>query len=344
MAAENYTGGYSLQLGAWRIQSAFYSIPLRFWLRRSARGNGTARDVAGRNGHNRLQFQSDRAIDLILSSDQTYSRFLTGAVDLLWQGRKAMRFLKRISLPFVLLMGLAACAAPGPLPGATSLEKAYQSSIRGNWGESINASTEAIKIARDEEIFFYSYSSRCEFRIWQGQYDAALEDCNDSIRALPDFYGDPYAARARIFAVKGQYGWAIEEFDAAIDLGGTRFVPGGNNPRVIAYGGKARVFATSTDQRFRNEEMAVKFAEKAVGLEKGLNTPAYKILNRDTLAAAYAAAGRFDDAVKEQKKTIAMLKDNGWAAVTYNNESLLEILNKHLRQFEERKPLRGGIY
>ncbi len=255
---------------------------------------------------------------------------------------KPLEFLKRLSLPLALSLGLAACATPEQ--SDTSLQRAFQSSLSGNWTESVAASTEAIQVARNEETVFFSYSSRCEFRIWQGQYDDALQDCNNAIRAMSDQYGDPFAARARIFAMRGQYAWALEEFDMAIDLGGSRDATVANNPRVIAYSGKARIFATSTDPEFRDNERAVIFAEKAAGLEKGLKTPAYRILVRDTLAAAYAAAGRFDDAVKEQKKTIAMLVENGWTAVTYGNERLSDILNKHLRLFEERKPLRGGIY
>jgi len=253
-----------------------------------------------------------------------------------------LNFLKRLSVPWALSVALTACATPEP--GDKSLERAFQSSLQGNWNDSVAASTEAIQLARNEETAFFSYSSRCEFRIWQGQYEDALQDCNDSIRAMADQYGDPFAARARIFAMRGQYTWALEDFDMAIDLGGSRDAPVANNPRVIAYSGKARIFATSPDPEFRDNERAVTFAEKAAKLEKGLKTPAHRILVRDTLAAAYAAAGRFDDAIREQKKTLAMLTENGWTAVTYGNERLADILSKHLRLFEERKPLRGGIY
>ena len=85
-------------------------------------------------------------------------------------------------------------------------------------------------------------------------------------------------------------------------------------------------------------------AEKAVKFESRLETPAYRILHRDTLAAAYAEAGRFDDAIEEQNKTISMVKANGWDTVTYDHEPLLEILKRHLKQFENREPLRGGPY
>ena len=39
-----------------------------------------------------------------------------------------------------------------------------------------------------------------------------------------------------------------------------------------------------------------------------------------------------------------MVKANGWDTVTYDHEPLLEILKRHLKQFENREPLRGGPY
>ncbi len=195
-------------------------------------------------------------------------------------------------------------------------------------------------MATEPETLVSSYSSRCEAYIWKGQNEIALEDCNRSIRVKPDALGYPYAARGRIFAMMGYYEWALEDFDRAIDLGGS----GGNNAKVIAYGGKARVFATSDDPELRDGERSVKFAEKAVSLEDRLVTPAYRILHRDTLAAAHAEAGRFDTAIEEQKNTISMVKENDWDSIPFYGDSWLRILNRHLRQFEAGKPLRGGIY
>ena len=252
-----------------------------------------------------------------------------------------MHSLERYPVFLAVLAGLAGCA---PMPGQEALEKGATSSHRGDWDQSIAASTEALGMAVDPEVVFLSYSSRCEFKIWKGEFAGAMEDCNDSIRAKQDYYGYPHAARGRLFAIRGLYDWAIEELNIAITLGGSKRIAGKNNPKVIAYATKARIFATSADSGFRDVELAVRFAEKAVGLEKNIETPAYKILHRDTLAAAYAEAGRFDEAVAEQKKTIAMATENGWGGFTYKGEALLEILNRHLGEFKRHMPLRDGIF
>lgn len=248
-----------------------------------------------------------------------------------------MSLLKTISLLTVSLAVLAGCAKP---PGSEQLDLGHQSTVKGNWNESIDVFTQALNVAKDKKVFMKSYSRRCEAYLWQGKFEAALEDCNSAIRAVPDSSGYPYAVRARLFANMGQYEWALEDYDEAIILGGAI----GNNSKVMAYGGKARIFATSTDNDVRDGELAVQFAEKAVEFENLVSTPAYKILHRDTLAAAYASAGRFDDAVKAVNDAVGLVRDNGWGAVNYDGRSFMDILNDHLRQFEGRKPLTGGIY
>ncbi|MBT3359086.1 MAG: tetratricopeptide repeat protein [Rhodospirillales bacterium] len=240
-----------------------------------------------------------------------------------------------------MLAGLSACA---PLPGVEFIEQGRQSSIQGDWDGSITAINQALQVAVDDKVFYYSYFKRCEAHIWKGQTKTALDDCNKSIRTMPDKFGYAYAARGRIFALMGQYQWALEDFEVAIKLKSARSGPVKDSATVIAYGGKARVLATSPEDDLRNAEKSIEFAQAAVGFEKYLKTPAHKILNRDTLAAAYAEAGRFGEAVAEHQKTIAMVKDNGWNSVTYDGKPLMNILSDHLSLFEAQKPLRGGIY
>ena len=127
-------------------------------------------------------------------------------------------------------------------------------------------------------------------------------------------------------------------------LGDPRSDPGGNDPKVISYAGKARVFATSTETEFQDAERSVKFAEKAVDLENRVRSPAYKILHRDTLAAAYAAASRFDDATQVLGSALALAAENGWGAITVRGETLATILQRHHQQFTQGMPVLGGIY
>ncbi len=252
-----------------------------------------------------------------------------------------MKWIVRATAMLALMTVIAGCAKP---PGYETLELGHRSAFLGNWDELIGASTKALSETDDPGIRVLSFSSLCESRIWKGDDDAALDDCNRSIRAKPELYGHAYASRGRLFAIRGQYEWAIEDFDVAIDLGGPRSDPGGNDPKVISYAGKARVFATSTETEFQDAERSVKFAEKAVDLENRVRSPAYKILHRDTLAAAYAAASRFDDATQVLGSALTLAAENGWGAITVRGETLATILQRHHQQFTQGMPVLGGIY
>ncbi len=246
-----------------------------------------------------------------------------------------------LAVVVVVAVGVSACVS---MPGEEFIVQGQESSLQGDWDGSIDAINQALTVAKDKKVLYYSYFKRCEAYIWKGQIKTALEDCNRSIRAMPDNYGYAFAARGRIFALMGQPLWALEDFNVALKLKSARKGPIRDSATVIAYGAKARVMATSLDDSLRNGEKSIEFAKAAVGYDAYMFTPAHKILNRDTLAAAYAEAGRFDEAVTEQKNTIALLKENGWGSITYAGRSLMNILTSHLSQFEAQKPLRGGIY
>lgn len=65
--------------------------------------------------------------------------------------------------------------------------------------------------------------------------------------------------------------------------------------------------ATSSDPQLRDGSNAVRLAEKAVAAT-GRQNPKYL----DTLAAAYAEAGHFGDAVNVQQEAIALMEDENW--------------------------------
>src|SRR5947208_5752578 len=96
---------------------------------------------------------------------------------------------------------------------------------------------------------------------------------------------------------KHQTGAAIEQWETALALN-----PNDGN----AQSNLAWVFATAPDASLRNGSRAVDLAERALKLAGGVSP----ILHR-TLAAAYAEAGRFDDAIATAERGRALAEREG---------------------------------
>ncbi len=77
----------------------------------------------------------------------------------------------------------------------------------------------------------------------------------------------------------------------------------------MAYNGLAWLLSTAPDAGARNGARAVELALRAVSLRDIANNP-------DTLAAAYAEAGRFADAVREQERAIEAARREGITDLT----------------------------
>ena len=126
------------------------------------------------------------------------------------------------------------------------------------------------------------------------EHSLAAQDKKVS-QVLPD---DPVAHNARALALtqQGELDKAIMHFREAI-----RLRPDWVNPM----NNLAWIFATHKETKFRNREEAIRLAERACELTKYEKPDLL-----DTLAAAYAAAGRFADAVATAEKALNLARSS----------------------------------
>lgn len=89
---------------------------------------------------------------------------------------------------------------------------------------------------------------------------------------------------------------------------------------VEALNNAAWLLATSPDEKIRNGTDAVKFAQRACSLTNEKNP-----MMLGTLAAAYAEAGRFDDAVAAAQKAVDLAQASGSSPFAEMNRRMLEL-------------------
>ncbi len=157
----------------------------------------------------------------------------------------------------------------------------------------------------------------------KGESDDAIADYNQAIRLDPKF-AKAYTNRGVAHADKGELDKAIADYNQAI-----RFDP----KFAKAYNNLAWIFATHPDPQIRDGAQAVRLAERACQLT---NYKAPSLL--DTLAAAYAEAGQFENAVKTAQKAVQLARAAKSKKLAKNIQSRLD-LYKANRPY--RTPARG---
>ncbi len=142
--------------------------------------------------------------------------------------------------------------------------------------------------------FAHSFRERGRVYRRMGLYDRAIEDYDQAIRLKPGL-ASAFYRRGLAHGKKGRYDRAIQDYDQAI-----RLKPGS----AQGYNELAWLLATAKVAQYRDGRRAVELARKAVSLKDTAN-------HRDTMAAAYAEAGRFDDAARELEHAISLLRSTG---------------------------------
>jgi tetratricopeptide (TPR) repeat protein len=167
---------------------------------------------------------------------------------------------------------------------------------KGEYDKAIKDFNDAIRLNPKHSMVNYRRGA-----VWtmKGEYDKAIKDFDEAIRLNPKNV-NIYKIRSIAWSAKREYGKAIEDCNEAIRL----------DPKdLIAHNNLAFILASCPEARCRNGAMAVKHATKACELSGWQYEDCV-----DTLAAAYAETGNYDEAIKRQQQAIQLApkdkKDN----------------------------------
>ncbi len=166
-------------------------------------------------------------------------------------------------------------------------------------------------VARQYYIIFEDLQPAHQARSELGKYNIELQPGVTDPELLRKGYADAELELASISVSNQQLSDAINHYRRVLELD-TNSVPALNN--------LAWLLATASDPQLRNGKEAVRLAERAC------QSTQYKqaFLIR-TLAAAYAEAGRFDDAVATAQKARTLALAQGQKEIAAQNEQLLEL-------------------
>ncbi len=152
----------------------------------------------------------------------------------------------------------------------------------------------------------------------RGRWDEARECLAEAVRLAPDFPEAHYDL-ANVCSRTGRIGEAADQYRAALRL---------KPDWPHALGRLAWMLATCGEDRVRGGEEAVRRAERACELTDGGDAGL-----RDILAAAYAEAGRFDEAVTSARKALELARRAG-------REGLAREIEARVRLYESGRPFR----
>jgi tetratricopeptide (TPR) repeat protein len=165
----------------------------------------------------------------------------------------------------------------------------------------------------------YAYNGRGCVWAAKRQYDLATADFNRAFQLEPK-NPENYWCRAQLWIAKKEYDKALADFNRAVQL----------DPKYDnAYDSLAWLQATCPDRRYRDGKAACANAKKAYELTEERNW--YYL---DTIAAAYAETGDFEQARKWQAKAVEI------AEMDRYDDTRKKVSRSRLELYRQNKPYR----
>jgi tetratricopeptide (TPR) repeat protein len=163
----------------------------------------------------------------------------------------------------------------------------------GYWQNNTTLFEHTLKITKNNLLGESNYGMAL---LEAGNIDEAIGHFNNVLR-LNKNHANAYLNLGIAYSRLGKYEPAIQNWTKALEL---------KPNSVEALNNLAWLLATSDDVSLEDANRAIKYAERACELTENKNPSM-----TDTLAAAYAAAGRFEEAVKTAVQAVEAAKSRG---------------------------------
>jgi tetratricopeptide (TPR) repeat protein len=157
----------------------------------------------------------------------------------------------------------------------------------------------------------------------RGEFDQAVRQFKDALRIRPDLI-ITHKELANVFLMQGRLDEAVKHFKMTLQLESEQ----GDAMNILA-----RLLTVSKDAEYFNPDEAILLAEHACELTKYMNPEPI-----DTLAIAYAASGRFSEAIETAEKAMKLAESAGDKKLSMEIQERLKLYRAE-RPYIEQKDL-----
>ncbi len=182
---------------------------------------------------------------------------------------------------------------------------------KGRVDEAIAQYQKVLQIMPDSALAYNNLGSAL---LQKGSMDEAIAQYQTALQIKPD-YAEAHDNLDCALLLKRKAEEALAQYQKALQI---------NPDSVDVLNNLAWLLATSPDANIRDGVQAVKYAERACELTHHGVTVLV-----GTLAAAYAEAGRFDEAMAAAQKACALASASGELELLKRNQELLELYRAH---------------